>query len=97
MRKPDQGTRPKLYYVGADQHSLTPLTHKRESTFMWSDSVTSGILSGALAAEARVAYDVHHSSPWGHKITSYIFTKAVSSGLMLGLALLTAIFPGTLG
>ncbi|MEN3048541.1 MAG: 4Fe-4S dicluster domain-containing protein [Candidatus Caldarchaeales archaeon] len=97
VRKPEQGTKPKLYYIGADQHSLTPLAHRKEPTFMWSDSVVSGGSGGALVADAQVAYDVHHSRPWGLKIASYIFTKAVAAGLMMVLALLAAIFPGVLG
>ncbi|MCS6770160.1 MAG: 4Fe-4S dicluster domain-containing protein, partial [Candidatus Caldarchaeum sp.] len=92
-RKPEQGTKPKLYYIGADQHALTPTAHRRQQTYMWSDRADGGEGSETLATEAETVYDVQHPKPWGNKISAYIFTKAIAAGLMFILSLLTLIFP----
>lgn len=93
VRKPEQGTKPKLYYVGADQHLLTPTAHHRKKSYMWSDATDEGGAGGNLVTEAEAVYDVHHQKPWGAKIAAYIFTKALAAGLMLMLSLLSLIFP----
>ncbi|HYU20129.1 MAG TPA: 4Fe-4S dicluster domain-containing protein [Chloroflexota bacterium] len=38
VRKPDQGTRPKLFYLGADAAALTPGVAYKPSTYMWAES-----------------------------------------------------------
>ncbi|MCS7118176.1 MAG: polysulfide reductase NrfD [Thaumarchaeota archaeon] len=96
-RKPEQGTKPKLYYIGADQHVLTPMAHRRESTYMWSDVIEEDRVGGALATDSQVAYDIPHSSPWGLKIATYIYTKAIATGLMVMLSILMLLFPRDLG
>ncbi|WP_322496621.1 NrfD/PsrC family molybdoenzyme membrane anchor subunit [Chloroflexus sp.] len=40
VRKPEQGTAPKLFYIDADQTSLTPTASTVSSTFMWADVVS---------------------------------------------------------
>jgi Fe-S-cluster-containing dehydrogenase component/formate-dependent nitrite reductase membrane component NrfD len=37
VRKPEQGTQPKLYYVGADDVALTPAVAERSNGYMWSE------------------------------------------------------------
>jgi Fe-S-cluster-containing dehydrogenase component/formate-dependent nitrite reductase membrane component NrfD len=37
VRKPEQGTRPKLYYLGADDAALTPGVAERPDSYMWSE------------------------------------------------------------
>ncbi len=37
VRKPEQGTAPKLFYIDADQATLTPTATQTHSTFMWAD------------------------------------------------------------
>ena len=39
----------------------------------------------------RVAYDVHHSQPWGWKVSTYLWTKSIAAG-SLGLAAALALF-----
>jgi Fe-S-cluster-containing dehydrogenase component/formate-dependent nitrite reductase membrane component NrfD len=39
VRKPEQGTAPKLFYIDADQTTLTPTATRTQSTFMWADVV----------------------------------------------------------
>ncbi|WP_298407129.1 NrfD/PsrC family molybdoenzyme membrane anchor subunit [uncultured Chloroflexus sp.] len=40
VRKPEQGTAPKLFYIDADQTTLTPTASTTSSTFMWADVVS---------------------------------------------------------
>src|SRR6266487_159119 len=40
VRKPEQGTRPQLFYIDADEVTLTPTAPRSDITFFWSDVVT---------------------------------------------------------
>jgi formate-dependent nitrite reductase membrane component NrfD len=76
VRKPEQGTRPKLFYVGADQATLAPTLQDAPVATLWgqrSGEVTSLALAGGWAparpaaatpkpveALGRTAYDVPH-------------------------------------
>ncbi|MEF3275029.1 MAG: polysulfide reductase NrfD [Chloroflexus sp.] len=40
VRKPEQGTAPKLFYIDADQTTLTPTAAPVGATFMWADVVS---------------------------------------------------------
>src|SRR5262245_7415488 len=72
-RKPEQGTRPKLYYLGSDKSALRPELQHRQSTYMWSSTGygnSSSIdlqkfIAEAQEHSARTAYDVPHEEPWG--------------------------------
>jgi Fe-S-cluster-containing dehydrogenase component/branched-subunit amino acid ABC-type transport system permease component len=93
VRKPEQGTRPKLFYLGADEANLTPEVQTRENSFLWAEVRPDGRPEEAVRgtellpgpADARVAYDVWHPKPWGWKVASYLWTKSVASGV-LGIA-----------
>ena len=95
VRKPEQGTRPKLFYLGADDASLTPEAQTRQAGYLWAQLLPDGRPSEATrgdellpgVAEARVAYDVWHPKPWGWKVASYLWTKSIAAGA-LGLAAL---------
>ncbi|MEM4329505.1 MAG: 4Fe-4S dicluster domain-containing protein, partial [Candidatus Caldarchaeum sp.] len=90
VRKPEQKTKPKLYYIGADQHALTPTSLTKHSFYMWSDrSADGGDSSSPSSGGSRVVYDVEHPKPWKLKISTYVFTKAVAAGLMMMLAILS--------
>jgi len=90
VRKPEQGTRPKLFYLGADEGSLTPEVQTRESGYLWAEVRPDGRPDEAVRgaeflpgpADARVAYDVWHPKPWGWKVASYLWTKSVASGTL---------------
>ena len=93
VRKPEQGTQPKLFYINADALTLTPNLSSREGVTMW------GQLAGeagrpAVPATQRVSmspgtardvYDVSHPAPWGWKVSSYLWTKSIAAGA-LGVA-----------
>ncbi len=45
VRKPEQGTAPKLFYIDADQATLTPTATRTQNTFLWADVVSEQALA----------------------------------------------------
>jgi Fe-S-cluster-containing dehydrogenase component/formate-dependent nitrite reductase membrane component NrfD len=108
VRKPEQGTRPKLFYVEGDAVTLNPgATDPDPVGYAWSESSARGASSdspkgpirigeGRVAGEmVRTAWDVQHRVPWHWPVPAYLVTKAISAGLMLLLAggVLTGLAP----
>jgi Fe-S-cluster-containing dehydrogenase component/formate-dependent nitrite reductase membrane component NrfD len=105
VRKPEQGTGPNVYYIGADSASLTPTAIARGQEYLWAQAAGAG---GAreLAAEAvaaasppgaspaalgRVTYDVAHPTPWGWLVALYLWTKGIGAGALLVPCLLVGL------
>src|SRR5215469_9934853 len=90
VRKPEQGTRPKLYYIDADESAIVPTAARHESIYMWSQRNLSLHGGGALyppdspllQKEALAAYDVSHARPWGWQVPAYCWTKGIGSGAL---------------
>ena len=57
VRKPEQGTMPKLFYIEADDSALTPTATLAPGAFVWADLISQqGVSStGTLAASRRTA------------------------------------------
>jgi Fe-S-cluster-containing dehydrogenase component/formate-dependent nitrite reductase membrane component NrfD len=97
VRRPEKGTRPKLFYKGAHEATLDPLVARRPDggLFMWSEQ---GALPGQLtsghpgrhrsSAAALLAYDVPHRVPWDWRVSLYTWTKGIAAGAYLVPALL---------
>lgn len=92
VRRPEKGTRPKLFYRGAHQATLDPLAARRPDggLFMWSEQsagpgeVTSGCPgSASFPGEAVLSYDVPHRIPWDWRVSLYTWTKAIAAGAYL--------------
>src|SRR5437762_809369 len=93
VRRPEKGTRPKVFYRGAHQATLDPLAARRPTggLFMWSeqgggpDQVTSGSPDGwgNSSAAAVLAYDVPHRVPWDWRVSLYTWTKGIAAGAWL--------------
>jgi Fe-S-cluster-containing dehydrogenase component/formate-dependent nitrite reductase membrane component NrfD len=95
VRRPEKGTRPKLFYKGADQVTLDPLAARRPEggLFMWSEQgdVDHQVPSGHpgphdgwnSSAAAVLAYDVPHRAPWDWRVSLYTFTKSIAAGAYL--------------
>lgn len=94
VRKPEQGTGPKLFYIDADSSTLTPNEARQENMYLWSERATPAPPGSNFDEDinVRVAYDVSHPAPWGWKVGTYLWTKAVSAG-----AAMLAPFAGALG
>ncbi|MBI1847274.1 MAG: polysulfide reductase NrfD, partial [Candidatus Rokubacteria bacterium] len=93
VRKPEQGTRPKVFYLGADASTLAPALQQPAQSYMWAsrpaaelDLVTmvAALQAPGEAALSRPVYDVPHAPrPWGGRVSAYLWTKAVSAGALL--------------
>src|SRR5262249_21488687 len=95
VRKPEQGTRPKVFYLGGDVAALTPSLQAPAATYMWAQrpaaevslvemlqglDATSSHGNGALA---RPVYDVPHAPrPWGSQVSAYLWTKSIAAGVL---------------
>ncbi|MDP6957850.1 MAG: polysulfide reductase NrfD [Planctomycetota bacterium] len=87
VRKPDQGTKPKVFYIGAESTLLDPRI-PRDSSPMFTDP-------GKLKTEpadigtTREVYDIAHEEPWGWKVWAYLWTKSIAAGVGILAAFLT--------
>ena len=93
VRTPEQGTRPNVYYVGADATVLDPLAAPVRGTYLWADAdplrlETAGDLPGDPTSHARLTYNTAHDRPWGWRVWTYLWTKSIASGALLLGALL---------
>lgn len=98
VRTPEQGTRPNVYYVGADQAVLDPLAAPVQGTYLWAQPdplrlETAAELPGDPLTNARLTLNTSHPRPWGWRVWTYLWTKSISAGALL-LAALLVIFLG---
>jgi formate-dependent nitrite reductase membrane component NrfD len=90
VRKPEQGTQPKLYYIDGDESAIVPTAARHESIYMWSQRNAAVLGGGAaypldhplLQRDALAAYDVSHARPWGWQVPAYCWTKSIGSGVL---------------
>jgi Fe-S-cluster-containing dehydrogenase component/formate-dependent nitrite reductase membrane component NrfD len=90
VRKPEQGTQPKLYYIDADESAIVPTTARHEAFYMWSQRNQHLHGGGAiyptdsplLQPNTIAAYDVSHARPWGWQVPAYCWTKSIGSGAL---------------
>ncbi|HEB54575.1 MAG TPA: 4Fe-4S dicluster domain-containing protein [bacterium] len=89
VRRPEQGTGPNVFYLGAHPASLEPGTAREEDMYIWSDRRIPKVELPETAArelvrdDARVALDVDHKVHWGWKVAAYLLTKGVAAGCVL--------------
>ena len=96
VRKPEQGTLPKLFYIDGDSVALTPTASPPQRTYMWAESKPTGAEGDYLAeaetvARARTVYNVSHPRPWGFMVSLYLWTKSIGAGALLCAAILWAL------
>jgi formate-dependent nitrite reductase membrane component NrfD/ferredoxin len=90
VRKPEQGTVPKLFYIDGDESAIVPTAARHEPFYMWSQRNAALHGGGALYPEnspllqknAVAAYDVGHARPWGWQVPAYSWTKSIASGAL---------------
>jgi Fe-S-cluster-containing dehydrogenase component len=86
VRRPEQGTKPKAFYIGAHEAALEPLAARHDAMYVWADKGGErgegrGGRKGTLPVlPARVAYDVPRQRVWEWKVSSYIWTKSIAAG-----------------
>jgi Fe-S-cluster-containing dehydrogenase component/formate-dependent nitrite reductase membrane component NrfD len=96
VRRPEKGTRPKLFYKGATEVTLDPLAAVRPSgdTYAWSEQpggqqvVLGPTDARNSSAAAVISYDVAHRAPWDWRVSLYTWTKGVAAGAYLVALLL---------
>lgn len=98
VRSPEQNTKPKVYYRGADQASLDPLrTAIANDGMIWAETTPSHptipVRLGMKPTDedgvvARTAYTTAHQMTWKEKVAGYLVTKAIAAGVMMVAALL---------
>ncbi len=103
VRSPEQNTKPKVYYRGADQASLDPTrTAIANDGMIWADTLrdkngkhhpTVSVKLGSKPTDldgvvARTAYTTSHMMTWKEKVSGYLVTKAIAAGVMLVASLL---------
>jgi len=101
VRAPEQNTKPKVFYRGADQASLDPTRSAIAADGMiWAETTpyhstlpSTGPASGRPGhaddgVTARTAYTTAHKSTWDVMVSGYLVTKAIAGGIMMVAALL---------
>jgi len=95
VRKPEKGTKPKLFYAGVDGDLLSPTMMEPQSAHFWAEkdpgedlyALKGGNSERTTPGVAREVYDVPHMIPWGAKIASYLWAKSIAAGVLLVSAL----------
>ena len=90
VRKPEKGTRPKVFYIEGDAASLNPVYASTPEGYLWSEipqrvyQIAPPRLEQA-ESEARRVYDQgqSHTESWGAKVAAYLFTKSIAAGIPL--------------
>ncbi len=100
VRKAEQGTRPKLFYLGADASLLSPSLQAPATRYLWAErpaeemdlvrmvAATPSRDPHSDGALSRPVYDAPRlPRPWRWKVSTYLWTKSVSAGALLVAAL----------
>jgi Fe-S-cluster-containing dehydrogenase component/formate-dependent nitrite reductase membrane component NrfD len=100
VRKPEQGTRPKVYYVGAESSALSPTMQRAAPSFVFGQrpaaerdliQMVADVQArerGGDGATSRTVYDAPHAPrPWGWRVSTYLWTKAIAAGALMMAAL----------
>jgi Fe-S-cluster-containing dehydrogenase component len=95
-RKPEKGTRPKLFYVGVEGDLLQPTRIEPQNGHLWGikqpgvdlHALTRTDGERSMPGMAREVYDVAHPAAWGKKIATYLWSKAVAAGVLIVAAML---------
>ena len=92
VRKPEKGTGPKVFYLGAEESAIRPEVAVRPLMFKEGQvhlrPLGSPDADPGDPGAPRVDYDVPHAKPWGTDMVLYLLFKAISTGAMLLAALL---------
>jgi Fe-S-cluster-containing dehydrogenase component len=87
VRKPEKGTGPKVFYLGADEAAMRPEIAARPFQFKEGQvrlrPLGAPAPDPARPGDPRVDYDVPHHRAWGLDLVLYLLTKGVSTGAML--------------
>ena len=87
VRKPEKGTIPKVFYLGAEESAIQPEASTRPFLYKEGQVLLRPLAAPApdpsRPAEARVDYDSPHAVPWGLDMALYLLTKGIATGTLL--------------
>ena len=87
VRKPEKGTGPRIFYLGAEESAIRPEAATRPLYYKEGQvhlrPLGAPIEDPDSPGDPRVDYDTPHRKPWGADMVAYLFMKAVSTGAML--------------
>ena len=92
VRKPEKGTGPRVFYLGADEAAIRPEIAARP--FLFREGQVHLRPLGAAEpdplrpGDPRVDYDVPHKKAWGIDLVLYLLAKGISTGAMFLSAIL---------
>jgi Fe-S-cluster-containing dehydrogenase component len=96
VRKPEKGTRPKLFYIDGDADALVPAAAPPPSDYMWSSAPQPAALpldEDRGAPRRTYGTREQHRNSWGLKVSVYLWTKSLAAGAFLVPALLSFMDP----
>jgi hypothetical protein len=93
VRKPEQGTLPQVFYIGADASTLEPTRSAASPSYAFSgrpDPLPITLDASLRPEDGRRVYDAPHLRvPWGPAVSLYLWTKSLAAGIGgVGAALL---------
>jgi Fe-S-cluster-containing dehydrogenase component len=87
VRKPEKGTRPKLFYIDGDAATLVPSAAPPPSDYMWGQAPQRQAMEREIdeAGAPRRVFGVkeQHRNSWGWKVSAYLWTKSLAAGAFL--------------
>src|SRR5207249_2061887 len=96
VRKPEKGTIPKVFYLGADDSVIRPEVATRPFIYKEGQVLLRPLGSPTPdpqdAGAPRVDYDTPHVKPWGFDMALYLLTKGIATGTMLVSLLLALVY-----
>ena len=94
VRAPEQGTRPKLHYVGVQEAAIDPIRVGGGEAYLYNE-VSPGqqakLAPLTAEADAVAMHDIDHPVPWGWRVSSYFLSKGIAAGAMLLAVLLLVV------
>jgi Fe-S-cluster-containing dehydrogenase component/formate-dependent nitrite reductase membrane component NrfD len=93
VRAPEQGTSPKLFYLGVQEASIDPLAvgDPKEYISQVPASQREKLRPLTPGAQASVVSDIAHPPAWGWKVSSYFLSKGIAAGAMMLAVLLLVV------
>ena len=89
VRKPEQGTLPKLHYIDGDdaaQSTMNPqqlmFTDKKKGASRPPQPKPDQKRTQVAAQMVQVGYNAQHQTHWGWQVPGYILTKDIATGIM---------------
>ncbi len=87
VRRPEKGTIPKVFYIGAEESAIQPEIAARPFLFKEGQVTMRPVGSPppdpARPGEPRVDYDAPHVQAWGIDMALYLLTKGIATGTLL--------------